>query len=167
MALAFDGVTALLANPKPIDFGFGLLVGVLLLWVAWNNRNGEKGKHAQPQVESLSPLKAFGMGVVINIVGLLFALPCVVAIGQIPKADLSVTDSVLVLAGYNLAYALPFLVVPLLALALGEGSRPLLARMNEKVSRVSASLVPWMLALVGTALVVDAIRFFAIGEGLF
>jgi hypothetical protein len=42
-----------------------------------------------------------------------------------------------------------------------------LARINEKVNRVSAYLMPWMLALVGTALVVDAIRFFAIGEGLF
>ena len=75
-------------------------------------------------------------------------------------------DSVIVLVGYNLAYALPFLVVPALALTLGNRSRPMLARINEKVSRVSASLVQWILALVGTALVVDAVRFFATGEGL-
>ena len=33
--------------------------------------------------------------------------------------------------------------------------------------REPVDLIPWILALVGTALVVDAIRFFAIGEGLF
>jgi hypothetical protein len=62
---------------------------------------------------------------------------------------------------------LPFTLVPLLALALGERSRPLLARINEKVDRLSAFLMPVMLGLVGVALVADAMRYFATGEGLF
>jgi len=78
-----------------------------------------------------------------------------------------VTDSVMVITGYNLGYALPFLVVPVLAVALGDRSRPVLARINEKVDRISAYLMPLMLTLVGIALVLDAIRFFAVGKGLF
>ncbi len=167
LALAFDTIIGILANPKPIDFGLGLLVGILLLWVAWSSRGDKKQEQSEPKVENLAPLKAFGIGAGINIAGLPFALPYLAAIDQILKADLTVTASVIVLVGYNLGYALPFLVVPALAFVLGEGSRAVLARINEKVDRASTYLKPWMLALVGTALVVDAIRFFAIGEGLF
>jgi len=167
LAFAFDTITDWLANPKPIDYGFGLLVGALLLWVAWRMRSRDKQEKQEPQVEQLTPLKAFGIGAIINIIGLPFALPYFAALDQILKADLTVSDSVMVLAGYNLGYALPFLVVPALALALGDRSRPVLARINEKVDRVGGYLMPLMLALLGIALVVDAIRFFAIGEGLF
>ena len=76
-------------------------------------------------------------------------------------------EALILLAGYNVGYSLPFLVVPALALVLGEASRPLLARINEKVDRASGVLMPLMLGLVGLALVADAIRYFAIGKGLF
>jgi hypothetical protein len=45
--------------------------------------------------------------------------------------------------------------------------RPVLARINEKVDRVSAILMPFILAIVGIALVVDATSYLATGEGLF
>jgi len=167
LAFAFDAITNWLANPKPIDYGIGLLIGVLLLWVAWRIRGGDKQEKQETQVERLGPLKSFGIGAIINIIGLPFALPYFAALDQILKADLTVTDSVMVITGYNLGYALPFLVVPVLAVALGDRSRPVLARINEKVDRISAYLMPLMLTLVGIALVLDAIRFFAVGKGLF
>ena len=167
LAFAFDIITDRLANPKPIDYGVGLLVGALLLWVAWRIRSQDKQEKQQPKVEQLTPLKAFGIGATINIIGLPFALPYFAALDQILKADLTVTDSVMVLVGYNLGYALPFLVVPALALALGDRSRSVLARINERVDRVGSYLMPLMLTLLGIALVVDAMRFFVIGEGLF
>ena len=119
------------------------------------------------RVEQLTLIKAFGMGAIINIIGLPFALPYFAALDQILKTNLSVADSALVIIGYNAGYALPFLVVPLLAIALGESSRPLLARINEKVDHVSAFLLPIILAFVGIALVADAISYAATGEGLF
>ncbi len=167
LAFAFDIITDRLANPKPIDYGLGLLVGALLLWVAWRIRSQDKQEKQELKVEQLTPLKAFGIGATINIIGLPFALPYFAALDQILKADLTVTDSVMVLVGYNLGYALPFLVVPALALALGDRSRSVLARINERVDRVGSYLMPLMLTLLGIALVVDAMRFFVIGEGLF
>lgn len=164
LAFAFDAITNWLANPKPIDYGIGLLIGVLLLWVAWRIPGGAK---QETQVERLAPLRCFGIGAVINVIGLPFALPYLAALDQILKADLTVRDSVIAITGYNLGYALPFLAVPVLALALGDRSRPLLARINEKVDRISAYLMPVMLTLVGIALVLDAILFFAVGKGLF
>lgn len=166
LALAFDIIMDRLTNPEPIDYVLSLLIGTLLLWAAWGVR-GDKQQQTAPNVEQLTPLKAFGIGAIINIVGLPFALPYFAALDQILKADLTVADSALVIFGYNIGYALPFLVVPLLAIAMGERSRPVLARINEKVDRVSAILMPFILAIVGIALVVDATRYLATGEGLF
>ena len=166
LAFAFETIAERLANPQSIDFALGLLIGLLLLWVAWRSSRDNKSEKSEPSVERLTPLKAFGTGAVINIIGLPFALPYFAALDQILKADLSVTDSVLALTGYNLVYAAPFLVVPALSLLLGEKSRPLLARINEKVDRISAFLMPLMLFLVGAAMVADAVRYFAVGEGL-
>jgi cytochrome c biogenesis protein CcdA len=167
LAFAFETISRRLSNPEPLDFGIGLLVGVLLLWVAWQSHGGNGQETSGPSVERLTPPKAFSIGAIINIVGLPFALPYFAALDQILKANLTVTDSILALTGYNLAYALPFLVVPGLALALGEGARPVLARINEKVDRAGAFLMPLILGLVGIALVLDAALYFTRGEGLF
>lgn len=163
----YETITERLSNPQPIDFGVGMLVGLLLLWMAWRSGRGEKNEKQASEVGELTTLKAFGFGVVINLVGLPFALPYFAALDQILKADLSVMDSALVLTGYNLGYALPFLVVPGLAMILGEDARPILARINDKVDRASAFLMPLVLGLVGIALVADAVSFFATGRGLF
>jgi cytochrome c biogenesis protein CcdA len=166
LALAFEAIKERLANPEPIDYVFGLLIGVILLWVVWRNQTGKLQTNKEPQMERLTPLKAFGIGAIINIVGLPFALPYFAALDQILKVNLSVTDSVTLLIGYNLVYALPFLVVPLLSLILGENSRPLLARINEKVDRISTYLMPLMLGLVGIVLVIDGLLYFTTGKGL-
>ena len=167
LALAFDIIMDRLANPEPFDYGLSLLIGILLLWAAWRIRGDKQQQKPAPRVEQLTLIKAFGMGAIINIIGLPFALPYFAALDQILKTNLSVADSALVIIGYNAGYALPFLVVPLLAIALGERSRPLLARINEKVDHVSAFLLPIILAFVGIALVADAISYAATGEGLF
>jgi cytochrome c biogenesis protein CcdA len=167
LGFAFEAIAERLANPRSIDFSVGLVIGLLLLWAAWRSSRADKTEKSETRVERLTPLKAFGLGAIINLIGLPFALPYFAALDQILKADLSVTGSVLAVTGYNLAYAAPFLVVPALTLLLGDKSRPLLARINERVDRVSAFLMPLMLFLVGAAMVADAVRYFAVGEGLF
>lgn len=167
LAFAFEAIAARLANPKPLDYGLGLFVGLLLLWAAWQIQRRDARDKDEKQVKQLTPLKAFGIGAVINLIGLPFALPYFAALDQILKADLTVADSMLVIGGYNLGYALPFLIVPALVYLMGESSRPLLVRINEKVDRLSTYLMPVMLVGVGAAMVVDAILYFAYGEGLF
>jgi cytochrome c biogenesis protein CcdA len=167
LALTFDIIMDRLANPAFIDYILSLLVGTLLLWAAWGVRGDKQQQKPASNLEQLTPIKAFGIGAIINIVGLPFALPYFAALDQILKADLTMADSALVIIGYNIGYTLPFLVVPLLAITMGERSRPVLARINEKVDRVSAILMPFILAFVGIALVVDAINYLATGKGLF
>lgn len=167
LALFFNIIKTGLANPKPVDYIISLIVGILLLWVAWRSRSKTADKKDKPQVEELTPLKSFTIGAIINIIGLPFALPYFAALDQILKAELTVTSSVIVLVGYNLLYALPFLVVPVLVMMMGENSRPVLARINEKVDRVSTYLMPLLLGFVGMALVLDALLYFTNGKGLF
>ena len=167
LALAFETISKRLDNPEPMDFGIGLVIGVLLLWAAWRSRGSQGEEKQEPRPGRLTPARAFGIGAVINIIGLPFALPYFAALDQILKADLSAAGATLVIVGYNLGYALPFLVIPVLAIALGERSRPVLARINQKVDRASAILMPLMLGLVGIALVADAVAYFATGKGLF
>ena len=82
-------------------------------------------------------------------------------------SNLTVAESLIVLVGYNVLYALPFAAVPVLVATVGGSSRPLLQRINHGLDRVSSYLMPVLLSLVGVALVTDAISYFATGSGLF
>ncbi len=166
LAVAFDRIKARIDNPQAIDFGIGLLIGVLLLWMAWRSTIADSAA-PERQAKGLTPVSAFGTGAIINLIGLPFALPYFAALDQMLKADLAVDETLVMLAGYNLAYALPFLMVPLLAWLMGERSRPVLNRINQKVDRASAILMPGMLGLVGALLLVDGLSYFVVGEGLF
>lgn len=88
-------------------------------------------------------------------------------LSQILKADISVTESLITLAAYNLAYALPFASVPILRALLGDQSQRLFESINSFLEKISNFLMPVLLALLGSALVIDAIYYFATGEALF
>lgn len=167
IALALERVTHRLANPQSIDFVVALLVGLLLVLVAvLSARKKPDGARAEPS-KALTPPKAFAVGAVVNFVGIPFALPYLAALDQILKADLTVTQAVLMVAAYNLLYALPFAAIPVLTVMLGARSRDILKRINAMVDRASGFVLPPLLGLVGVALVADAVAYFTTGEGLF
>ena len=166
LALGLERISDRLANPQQIDFIIGFLIGILLLWIGFSS--GKKPeKRRDKDVSNLTPVKALGLGAIVNFVGIPFALPYFAALDQILKADLTTAESVAVLAGYNLLYPLPFIIVPVLVATIGERSQPVLQRMNDLLDRVSRYLMPVLLLLVGLALATDAIIYFVTGEGLF
>jgi hypothetical protein len=65
------------------------------------------------------------------------------------------------------ADVIPFLMIPVLTAVMGEGSKPILARINGFMERVSKFLMPILLGLVGLALLVDATWYFIHGTSLF
>lgn len=166
LSLGLERVSYRLANPQQIDFVIGLVVGVLLIWAALgaSQQSAERKTTASKQ---LTPFKALGLGAIVNFVGIPFALPYFAAIDQILKANLTVSESLILLVGYNVLYALPFVIVPLLVAFMGERSQGLLQRINKLLERISRFLMPVILLLLGAALVADAIRYFMTGEGLF
>ena len=72
----------------------------------------------------------------------------------------------LVLAIYNAAYALPFLLVPIAVGLIGERSKPVLEKINEVLIKLVDTFMPILLLLIGVALSADALSYLITGEAL-
>ena len=166
LALGMEQFMERLANPKRIDYVIQLIIGLPLLWIALRSRS-DTGKRPDETSLSLTPAKSFGVGATVNFIGIPFAVPYFAALSQILKTDISEFEVVLALGVYNMAYALPFAVVPLMVGVLGERSRPILAKINEVLERISGYLMPVLLALIGLTLTVDAVVYLVTGDPLF
>lgn len=165
IALGLTQITERLNNPLPIDFVIELLIGLGLLWAALASRNGKASEEKIPETE-LTPGFCFGYGAVVNFIGVPFALPYFAAVDQILKANLSVESSLVVMAAYNIAYALPFLAVPILVAVAGDRSKPVLNKINNVLIGLVERFMPVILFLLGLALVADALSFLISGEVL-
>ena len=162
---AVNAITERLANPKPIDFGLELFVGLACLYSVLASSEGGASDPRNPQVD-LTPLSAMVYGAIINFIGAPFALPYLAVISQILDADLSGNAAVLILVAYNLAYALPFAIVPILVLVMGDRAKPLLQKINDVLVNGADMLMPWLLLLLGLWLTADAAFFFFTGKPL-
>jgi cytochrome c biogenesis protein CcdA len=165
IALGLEWILDRLENPLPVDFVLELLVGLACLWAALAARDGKASEQKEPEGE-LNPVYCFGYGAVINFIGVPFALPYFAVVNQVLKANLSVESSLLVLALYNAAYALPFLLVPIAVAAIGDRSKPVLEKINAMLVKLVDTLMPILLLLVGIALTADALSFLITGEPL-
>ena len=163
IAFGLEQITNRLSNPRPVDFVIELLIGLFCLWAALGSRGGKASENKNPQRE-LTPAFCFGYGAIVNFIGVPFALPYFAAVDQILKADLSLEASVLALAIYNAAYALPFLLVPLAVAIVGEDCKPFLEKINNLLVSVVDKLMPILLFLIGAALTADALGYLISGE---
>ena len=152
-------------NPVSDDYILGILLGVLLIAVAW------KWKVAPPTPSENKPLavsgglvEAFGIGAVINFVGIPFALPYFAFINQLYKLD--VDHKLTALLFYNIAYSTPFLMVPLALAVFGSSAMPILQLINQGFEKGAAYILPVILGLLGLAMVIDALVFFTTGQGV-
>jgi cytochrome c biogenesis protein CcdA len=166
LALFMESITARLANPQLIDFVIELILGFVLLWLAFGSRKNT-GKRPDEETPDLTVLSAFAFGAVVNFIGIPFAVPYFAAIDHILKTDPSTTEAVLMLLSYNLAYAVPFALVPVLSAVMGERAKPILGRINEVLDKISGFLMPAMLGIIGLALLADALKYFYTGSSLF
>jgi threonine/homoserine/homoserine lactone efflux protein len=165
VAHGIDQLAERLANPQRIDFILSGIIGIVLLWLVIPTKRDGAPTADEPEWE-LTPARCFGFGAVVNFIGLPFALPYFAVVDQILKANLSAAESLIVLGAYNLAYALPFLVVPVAVGIAGERAKPVLEKINGFLGRASDIVMPWMLGLLGLALVADSVTYFYRGEGL-
>ena len=166
LTFGLERLSARLANPQSVDFVIEAVLAVVLLWLALQARK-DTGKRPEEETAEFSPWDAFKFGALVNIIGIPFAVPYFAAIDQFLKSDLDTVAVLLALLAYNFVYALPFLVVPVMSAVMGEKSKPLLAKVNAVMERISVFLMPLMLGLVGLALLADAITYFLQGKSLF
>ena len=117
--------------PHMIDFVIELVLGFVLLWVAFGSqKNTGKAPERKPRILRL--LECFR----IWRRGEFCRHPVCRALLRRHrpdlKTDLSSTEVVLMLLSYNLAYALPFALVPVLSAAMGERAKPILGRNQSR-----------------------------------
>ena len=165
IALGLDQITDRLENPHRVDFVIELVLGLLLLWAASSSRDGKASEQKNPEHE-LTPMYCLGYGAVVNFIGVPFALPYFAAVDQLLKANLPIETSLLVLTVYNIAYVLPFLLVPIMVALMGEASKPILEKINNLLVSLVDKIMPVLLLLLGAVLTVDALAFLIMGEPL-
>ena len=165
VAHGFDQVAERLANPQHIDYLLSAALGAVLLWLALRVKKDGAPTANEPE-QALTPASAFGIGAVVNFIGIPFAVPYFAVVDQVLGAGLTAADSIVVLAVYNLGYAAPFLVVPVAVAIAGEQARPLLEKISGLLGRISDAAMPWMFGLLGIVLLADSAAFVLTGEGL-
>ncbi|MEZ8824467.1 GAP family protein [Vibrio amylolyticus] len=165
IAYGLDSLAERISNPETLDYIISLIIGCLLIFTVFKGGKS-KAKEEKQEDNNLSVAKAFSLGAIINFVGIPFALPYFAAIDRILSADLNFSESLWTLAGYNLVYALPFTVVPILVALTGERSKATLERINHLLVKGSSFLMPVLLTVIGVALVADALMYFTLGKGL-
>jgi len=166
LAYSIEKLSARLANPQSIDFVIEFIIACALLWLVMRTRT-DKGKRPDENTPEFTLWKAFAFGAVINIIGIPFAVPYFAAIDQLLKSDLDTMGVVTGLAIYNAAYALPFLLIPLLTAIMGDRSKPILARVNGFMEKAGDIIMPLLLLAIGLALLLDSVWFFVHGESFF
>lgn len=160
-----EGVVHRLDNPKPMDFLFEALIGLACLYAAFASRGGGASEEKKPE-GALTPITCFFYGGIVNFIGAPFALPYFAVISQIMEANLSLATSLGILMLYNIAYAIPFLLVPVLIAVMGNAARPLLEKINSFMTRGADILMPWVMLAIGLWLIADVITYTITGSPL-
>lgn len=166
LAYSIEALSTRLANPQSIDFVIEFVVACALLWLVLRTRK-DKGKRPDEQTSEFTVGKAFAFGAVVNLIGIPFAVPYFAAIDQLLKSGLDTSGMVTGLVVYNVAYALPFALIPILTAIMGDRSKPILARVNGYMEKASDVIMPLLLFAIGLALLVDSVWYFIHGESFF
>jgi threonine/homoserine/homoserine lactone efflux protein len=167
LAVGFEKLSRLLANPRPIDFVIEAIIGLVLLWLGYLSTRPADERADQGLDEGLTPFAAFRLGMVINLIGIPFAVPYFAALDQLLKADLEWTGVVTHLTIYNLLYAVPFLGILAIRLIFRKQSEYILQKINTFIQKAADVLMPIVLLGLGGALIADAAAFFIRGKSLF
>jgi len=166
LAYTLEKLSTRLANPQMIDFILEFVIAIALLWLVLRTRK-DKGKRPDENTPEFTLWKAFAFGAAVNLIGIPFALPYFAAIDQLLKSGLDTAGVVTGLVIYNLAYALPFALIPVLTVVMGDKSKPILARINGLMEKASDVIMPLLLLAIGLALLVDSVWYFVRGESFF
>jgi hypothetical protein len=154
-------------NPEPADFGFEILVGLVMLVFGARIMEKRKEKSGGREIkEGVTPAAAFGFACMLNVVGFPGALPYFAAADQIVQADLPVTGAVLAVTFYVTVFVLPLSVIVILRAVLGSRMDGVMQAIKRFFDTWGKRLIMILLILLGLLLIVDGSLYFLLGEPL-
>ncbi|NOE34900.1 MULTISPECIES: hypothetical protein [unclassified Ruegeria] len=168
IAPVVDFVIDTFVNPIPIYFVIGFLLGIVFLTLAFTLSINASMKKQSGKSEAIRQkdgvLPSFVMGASICLVGIPFAVPYFGFINEMYRFN--VQSKIVGLLIYNIAFAIPFLLVPLAYKLMGVSIVDSLKSFNRFISTTASWLIPLLFGVLGCAYIVDAIKYFLTGSGL-
>jgi cytochrome c biogenesis protein CcdA len=154
-------------NPEPADFGFEILVGLVMLVFGYRIFEKRRSKTSSREIQSgVTPASAFGFGCFLNIVGFPGALPYFAAADRIVQADLQVSEAVLAVIFYVTIFVLPLAIIVVLRAILGSRMDGAMQAIKRFFDTWGKRLIIVLLILLGILLVADGAAYFLRGEPL-
>lgn len=154
-------------NPEPADFGFEILVGLVMLVFGFRIAEKRASKTSGREIQAgVTPASAFGFGFFLNIVGFPGALPYFAAADRIVQADLPVSGAVLTVIFYVTVFVLPLSIIVFLRMVVGRRMDGVMQAIKRFFDTWGKRLATVLLILLGLILVVDGVLYFLRGEPL-
>lgn len=148
-------------SPKTEELIFQIILGLVLCAFGWRIARARKKRPAKdPDRRGTSPTQAALAGAGITIVGLPGAVPYFAAIDLILRSEVPLSQQILALVVYNLAFVAALIVIIALGLSLGSKGTVILHKIREFLDTWSQRVIVALLMILGVVLVADGIGWF-------
>ncbi|MEM7225657.1 MAG: GAP family protein [Pseudomonadota bacterium] len=147
-------------NPNAWELLFQILVGLVLLAVAWRMTRKTPKSADKPATAGMTGTQAFTAGVGLTIVGLPGAVPYFGAINLIIRDELTFAQEIVALVVYNIFFVVPLAAIVVLRQVMGEASQSLLERVRAVFDTWGTRVVIALIVALGAVLVADGLGWF-------
>ncbi|MGF1734207.1 GAP family protein [Photobacterium satsumensis] len=147
-------------QPNTAELVLQLIVGVALLIYAWKQYRLPQISTSTGSEESISPTRAFTLGLSLTVIGVPGAVPYFGAIEQILRADLNSMGSIGALLFYNVVFVAPFFALLLIRLVAPNKSESIFGSISQLIKRFGKPAMVSCLVVLGVVLSMDSIGWF-------
>ncbi len=157
-----------IVNPTQADFVLSFFLGLVMLFMAVRARGKERPKTAKTSaLLPETPAKAVLTGILLCLMSAPLAVPYLAMVTQLSSYAGDDNElAIVVLLGYNALWSLPFLMIPVVFRLYGDKAARMIANVRTRIGLVFSKGYPWLLAGLGSLLVVDAVLYFVTGSGI-
>lgn len=154
-------------HPEPADFLLELGLGIVLLVAGAKVADKRRTRQeTRTETRGSGPGAAFGLGIMINVVGFPGALPFFAAADQILRADPTAGGTVLLNLWYVVVFLIPLALLVLLRRLLGDRGDTIMARVKSFFDVWGRRLGIVLLLTLGLLMTLDAALYLVRGAPL-
>lgn len=133
------------------------ILGVAIIVIGYNLSKLANQPTATKRPKSLKPIHTFLLGATMAFVEIPTALPYLVAIERITRANLQLPELMGVLTFYNIIFVFPLIVLLGIYLVLRNSAATLLNNIHQSVRKWFPKIMPVILIALGFVLIADCI----------
>jgi cytochrome c biogenesis protein CcdA len=160
----FDDINAYLVrlwkSPHTLELILQIAIGAVLVLVGWHLAVRRATRTAGPVVETMTAPQAWLAGASLTIAGLPGAVPYLAAVDILLRTELSLAQSMLLIALYSFVFVVPLAAIVGIRLAIGARADPLIDAVRCFLDRWGPKLIVGLMVALGSLLVIDGIGWF-------